>query len=178
MDNPDVAAIGERVEQLLGQLRATSDDRGWAGVEELVRLLTDLYGAGLVLAVELGGPELLRQLAADELGSSLLLLHGLHPDDLEGRVRRAVEKLTPGVRKGGADVFLEAVAGGDVRLVLTTSGGCGSTAEAIKDSIANAVWDAAPDAASVDVRMVVDAKPSTVPIRLGPTRKVAVGGGP
>ena len=59
--------------------------------------------------------------------------------------------MTPGIRKGGCDIRLEStVPSGDVRIVLTDGRRCGSTAEAIRESVANAVWDAAPDAVSVD----------------------------
>jgi Fe-S cluster biogenesis protein NfuA len=173
----DLPSIGERIEELLDVLHSSVDPRAWGRVEELVRLLTDLYGAGLVLAVELGGDELVARLAADEVGASLLALHGLHPDDLAARVERALASIAPGIRKGGGDLRLDSTPDGVVHVVLTTAGGCGSTGEALRQQVEQAVWGAAPDAAGVDVRVVVAATAAPTPIRLGPTRKVAVGGG-
>ena len=62
--------------------------------EELVRLVTDLYGAGLERLLEVLADAgrldeaLLDALAADELVASLLLVHGLHPYDVGTRVAR------------------------------------------------------------------------------------------
>jgi len=175
-ERPGLPAIGERIEHLLDELRSSTDERAWTRIEELVRLLTDLYGAGLVLAVELGGPGLVEQLVADELGSSLMVLHGLHPDDLPGRVHRALDKMAPGIVKGGGALRLDSISSGEVRIVLTTASGCGSTGEALREQVTQAVWDAAPDAATVDVRVVVSAPAASTPVHLGPTRKLALGG--
>ena len=59
----------------------------------------ELYGAGLERMTEIvfekgeAGREILEQLGRDELVGNLLAANGLHPLDLETRVRRAVEKL-------------------------------------------------------------------------------------
>ena len=56
--------------------------------EELVRLVVDLYGAGLERLLEIVheagrlDDDLLAQLAADDLVAGLLAVHGLHPDDV------------------------------------------------------------------------------------------------
>jgi hypothetical protein len=169
-DTPDPQAVGDRIEQLLARLRSRTDDETYAAVEELVRLLTELYGAGLALAVRLGGTVLADHLAADDLGASLLLLHGLHPHDVEGRVRRAVEDLAPRLAKGGVTVNVASVDGDDVRVDVRVTGGCGSTAEALRRVVADAVWSAAPDARSVAVQLADDAPPPATQVRLGPTR--------
>ena len=80
----DPAAVGDRIEQLL-EASAAAGPVAAARAEELVRLLVDLYGAVLerllTLADEAGALDdtLLQALAADELVSALLLVHGLHP---------------------------------------------------------------------------------------------------
>jgi Fe-S cluster biogenesis protein NfuA len=173
----DLPAVGERIEQLLAVVRSSTDDKSWADVEELIRLLTDLYGAGLALALELGGPDLARRLAADELGAGLLALHGLHPDELAARVGRAVDRVAVGIRKGGGEVELSSVSSGDVRVALTIGGGCGSTAESLRQLVAKAVWDSAPDAAAVTVDLVTAAVTTSSPIRLGPTRLISAQAG-
>ena len=73
----------------------SAQDTGAAGAgraEELVRLVADLYGSGLErtlsILYELGrlDDEALAALAADDLVSSLLLVHDLHPYDVATRV--------------------------------------------------------------------------------------------
>ncbi len=53
--------------------------------------------------------------------ASMLLLHGLHPDDIETRVRRGIEKVRPYLQSHGGDVELASVRDGIVRLVLRGS---------------------------------------------------------
>ena len=62
------------------------------------------------------GLELIDSLAADELVGSLLLLYGLHPQDLETRVREALEKVRPLLRFHGGKVELLGITEGTVRL--------------------------------------------------------------
>jgi hypothetical protein len=65
----------------------------------LVQSLMELYGAGLDRITEIvarkgeAGREILDELGRDELVGNLLAANGLHPLDLETRVRRALEKL-------------------------------------------------------------------------------------
>ncbi len=60
--------------------------------EELLRSLTDLYGGGLerimVLACRRTRPRSAGACVDDELVGSLLVAHGLHPDDVETRVEQ------------------------------------------------------------------------------------------
>jgi hypothetical protein len=49
----NLRAAGERIEQLLDELRETADRRSYDRAEELLRLVSDLYGAGLARVVEL-----------------------------------------------------------------------------------------------------------------------------
>ena len=78
------------------------------------------------------GKAAIRRFAGDELVASLLLLHNLHPDDLETRVHRALAK-THG------DAELLSVFEGVVRVRLLGAG-CG-----LRDSVESLVRDAAPD---------------------------------
>ena len=49
----DLRAVGERIEELLGQIRSTGDPATAETAEEVVRLVVELYGAGLERTVEL-----------------------------------------------------------------------------------------------------------------------------
>ena len=152
MRGSDVRAVGSRVEELLGQIRA--GDPGTAEVaEELVRLVVELYGAGLERTVELAGPRGLDRMVADELVASLLVLHGLHPLDTETRVVEALDKVRPylGSHAGGVE-FLGVDEAGVVHLRLEGScDGCPSSTVTVKLAIERAIEEAAPEITAVEV---------------------------
>src|SRR5690348_6630314 len=88
-----------RVELLLEQIDAIGDRRARETAVASVQALLDLYGEGLArivghVAEQCGSAEeerLATALAGDELVSHLLMLHGLHPDDVKRRVEGALE---------------------------------------------------------------------------------------
>ena len=136
-----VESAGDRVEELLAALRS-GQDRETA--EELVRVLMDLYGTGLarVVAIARAHDEaLLGRITADELLESLLLLHDLHPDGTDTRIRRALAGFTE-------VEFLGVGTDGVARLRLP-AGGCGAAATA--RSAEQAVLDAAPEVTGVEI---------------------------
>ena len=90
-----------------------------AGVRELVEAILEYHGAGLERTLDIvrqssGGEAAVREIARDALTGSLLLLYGLHPEDFETRVRRAVDAI-PGV-------LLTGLTDGVVRLRATSRG--------------------------------------------------------
>ena len=76
-------------------------------MRKLVQLLLDLHSEALERVMQVvaendeSGQRTIDDLGRDTLVSSLLILYGLHPLDLETRVAQAVEKVQPRVRKGG-----------------------------------------------------------------------------
>jgi Fe-S cluster biogenesis protein NfuA len=96
---PDLRAVGDRIEVLLDELRSSLDPRVWELVEETVGLVTELYGGGLERVLELVSDDIAERLAADDLLATLFVLHDLHPHDLESRVRSALRR-----RAGEVDV--------------------------------------------------------------------------
>jgi Fe-S cluster biogenesis protein NfuA len=153
---------GERVEALLAELREHAGPQVADTAEELVSCLVELYGAGLAQIVAIlgedaeSGPRLLARLAEDPLVESLLLVHDLHPLDVDARIRQAVDAVLPrlGSHVGEVEV-LGLDEAGVARLRLTRSGhGCQSTAAAVSAAIEKAVAEAAPEAAGVDVEQV------------------------
>ena len=96
---------------------------------------------------------LIEQFGDDELVGSLLLLYGLHPVDLETRVRQALDKTRPYLRSHGGNVELAGVdPTGVVRLRLQGScHGCPSSAMTLKLAIEKAIHEAAPDVAGIEV---------------------------
>ncbi len=134
----DARTAGERIAALLEEIRALSPEAG-ARTDELMRVVLELYGKGLERVVAVVGDgatsvaEMRQRLLADELVASLLLLHGLHPDDAESRIRAALEK----VEAGGA-VLMGIDDDGTVRVRLRGS-------RAGKEAIELAVQEAAPE---------------------------------
>ncbi len=166
----DLRSVGERIDALLvasAAHGAVARERA----EELVRLVTDLYGAGLERLLEIlhdaGRLDagVLAQIADDDIVASLLLVHGLHPYDLATRVGRGLDAVRAELRAQGVDVEVVSVddAGpdvGTVRLRLVGSvGGC--SVAALRQAVESAVDAVAPDAA--DVRVEVASGPAVIP---------------
>jgi hypothetical protein len=153
---PDVANTGAEVERLLAEL--TGDARTREQVEELVGLLVRLYGEGLARIVELlgtlddrtgGDPhDIAELLTSDELVSSLLILHGLHPLPVDERVRGAIAALGP----AGDGVRLVGVAADGVATLELTPTGCGSSVANRRRELEHALTVAVPDLTGVEIR--------------------------
>jgi hypothetical protein len=84
-DDAELRREGDRIAQLIDDLSTVGGEPVRQRAEELVRRLVHLYGAGLAGLMGIFGAGGLgettkAQLAAHPLVSSLLLLHGLHPD--------------------------------------------------------------------------------------------------
>ena len=112
---------------------------------ELVQALVDLYGEGLARIVA-HDPACVAGVADDELVSHLLLLHGLHPVQVEERVRGALDDVRPYLEQHGGDVELLGVEDGVARLRLQGScNGCPSSTATLKNAIEDAIQRVAPD---------------------------------
>jgi Fe-S cluster biogenesis protein NfuA len=142
----------QRIGQLVGELENIVDPEARAGAKALVQLVLDLHAAGFERVMEIvaksGEPGLhtIDELGSDPLVSSLLVLYGLHPLDLESRVAQAVEKVRPRVHKGGGEIELIGIDSGAVRLHLRVTGhACGSTGKTLKAMVEDALYEAAPD---------------------------------
>ncbi|ODQ94862.1 NifU family protein [Mycolicibacterium holsaticum] len=149
---------GDRIQTLLD---ASSSGGAVARerAEQLVREVTDLYGAalermmGAVLALQ---PQLADRFASDDLVASLLLVHGLHPHDVELRVAHALDTVRPYLGSHGGDVALLGVADGPdgytVRLQFQGScKSCPSSSVTMELAVEDAVCAAAPEVASIEV---------------------------
>jgi Fe-S cluster biogenesis protein NfuA len=147
----------ERLEALLQQVEQFPDSQLRDRVREIVQAILDLHGIGLERILEqiAHGEEtrlaLIETLARDELVGSLLLLHGLHPADLETRVRQALDKVRPYLVSHGGNVELLDVRDGVVRLRMVGScHGCPSSSLTLKLAIEEAIYQAAPDVAAIE----------------------------
>jgi Fe-S cluster biogenesis protein NfuA/nitrite reductase/ring-hydroxylating ferredoxin subunit len=164
----DLRASGERIDALLNAA-AASGRVAAERAEELVRLVTDLYGAGLERFMDIlyeGGhldERLIAELAGDELIGSLLLVHGLHPYDLATRVEQALESVRPYLGTHGGDVELVSVTDGQmVHLrLLGSCHGCPSSSVTLKLAVEGAIEAAAPEVTVIHVE--TDRQPAEVP---------------
>lgn len=157
--NDDPTNAVQRIDALLDELAEIGDPTVRERVEEVVRLLLELYGAGLARIVghvgEGDGP-VVDRLVADPLVSSLLVLHGLHPVDVETRVEQALEKVRPylGSHAGGV-TYLGIDEEGVARVHLEGScSSCPSSSVTVKHSIERAIVEAAPEVVRVAVEDV------------------------
>src|SRR5271170_6873453 len=151
-DDKDFQLKVQRIGQLVGELENIGDAETRASAKALVQLLLDLHAVGLERVMEIvakngdSGQRTIDDLGRDPLVSSLLVLYGLHPLDLESRVAQAVERVQPRVRKGGGELELLGIENGGVRLRLQVAGhGCGSTKTTLKAMVEDALYEAAPD---------------------------------
>lgn len=164
---------GDRIESLLDALGAGGAvARGRA--EELVRQVTDLYGSGLARILEILDDRgqldraTLEALTADELVSSLLVIHGLHPQDLETRVTAALDSVRPYLGSHGGNVeLLDVTTEGVVRLkLLGTCQGCPSSSVTLKFAVEEAIESAAPEVTAIEVVEAESppASPAVIPV--------------
>ncbi|MCU1686739.1 MAG: thioredoxin-like protein [Amycolatopsis sp.] len=164
---PDVAMIGERIEQILSELEATAERSIVEKTEDLVHTLLEFYGTGLTRIVDLiretvGGEHLLEMLATDDLVKGLLVLHDLHPKTVLERVTEALDKVRPYLGSHAGDVDLIGVdEDGVLRLQLKgTCDGCPSSTVTVKYAIEKAIHAAAPEISDIDVAGVVEETPA------------------
>ncbi len=150
----------ERIEELVNKLERVSDPELHTAALELVQSVMELHGAALEHVLEIvsqnaEGERVIGKLVEDDLVASVLLLHGLHPEEIETRVLRGLDKVRPFLQSNGGDVELVSVLDGIVKLrVQKEAGGCGSTAATVKSAVEDAVTEAAPDAEQIMVELI------------------------
>ena len=157
-DERDFRADMQRIGGLVQEIESIADPAVRATTKDLMQSLMDLHGAALEKALDIvaeagePGMSIIDRLGRDSLVSSVLVLYGLHPEDLETRVVKAVEKIRPQLRKQSCEVELLGVNNGIVRVrVETGSHTCGSTGKTVQATLEGAIYDAAPDLSSLIV---------------------------
>jgi Fe-S cluster biogenesis protein NfuA len=166
-----------QIEELVQEVQSAADPAFRDRAIKLVELLLEIHGAGLDRMMELiseAGPvgnAMIDGFARDPLVASLLLLHGLHPRELDERVRQALDKVRPYLQSHKGNVELLGIDDGVIRLRLEGScNGCPSSSLTLKLAIEEAISEFAPDAAGLVVEGVVEPKPAPVFVPLTPLR--------
>jgi hypothetical protein len=157
-DDKDFQNRVHKIGQLVRDLETVADPAARAATKELVQLLMDMHGAGLERVMEIAfqsgepGARLIDDFGQDPLVSSLLVLYGLHPDDLQTRVERKLKQIDSKLHKMGAEASLVSLQDGHVHLKAHVNGhSCGSTARSVQTILEEAIYEAAPDLSSLKV---------------------------
>jgi hypothetical protein len=167
----------DKIEELVHRAESFPDPNARGVAVDLLQAVLEFHAAGLQRVMEItagcgsAGETILEQIATDDLTSSMLLLHDLHPDDLETRINRAVHKLEDMFTSLGARLSLVAIeqaecagsALGTVRLrfdsARTWSGA------PVRASVENAIFQAAPEIGSVVIEGLKETPPANfVPV--------------
>ncbi|MEZ0341439.1 NifU family protein [Mycobacterium sp. pV006] len=145
---------GDRIQSLLDAFAAdgvVARERA----EQLVREVTDLYGAALARMLDVAvaaDPARADELVADNLVASLLLVHGLHPHPTEQRVAAALEGVRPYLGSHGGDVSLLSVTDGVVRLQFHGScKSCPSSTVTLELAVQDAIRASAPEICDIEL---------------------------
>jgi len=145
------------IDELVQRLETATDPAARAASQELVSTLMELHRAALDRILTTirrqgePGRAIMDQLAREELIASVLLLYDLHPENLETRVRNALDKTRPYLKSHGGNVELVGIdESGTVRLRMQGScHGCPSSAVTLKLAIEQAIHEAAPDVTDI-----------------------------
>ena len=163
-DAPSADALVERLGELLSRLENVRDPLARNIAQELLSALMEVYGEGLDRIFDaLDDPEtparsVRDRLLDDGVVSSLLLMHGLFPVELETRVRDALDKLRPQVGAEGGKLDLVEVVDGVVRVrLIEPESGCngGSSLELL---VTEALEQAAPDMLGLELLSASEAR--------------------
>jgi len=164
-DDAQWRSAGDRIQTLL-DASAAGGAVARERAEQLVREVTDLYGAGLERMLRMAvaaSPRLAETFAADDLVASLLLVHGLHPHDIERRVSDALDSVRPYLGSHGGDVDLLEIDGDVVRLRFSGScKSCPSSSVTLELAVEDAVRTAAPEISAIEVVAAAPDSPSGV----------------
>jgi hypothetical protein len=157
----------EQIEELVQRVQAWPDAAARETTLELVQAILNLHAGALermmeIIAAGENGPAIIEALATDPRASGILLLHDMHPLDLETRVSRALD--SPMFSSRGASVKLVGISDGSIRVRI--EGGAG-----LKESVEKALWEAAPEA----VEVLVEGGPDRVSNNFVPLEALLTG---
>jgi hypothetical protein len=151
----------QRIEELVGRVQTIADPQARQLTIELLRAVMDLHAAGIERMLELVGDGV-DAIAQDDLCSALLLLHGLHPENLEKRVARAVDRLQVRLGSRGAAVSLARIEDGTVHL--RYRGSSPRSAAGVRETAEQYLYAAAPEIAAIAIEGLREPADGFVPL--------------
>lgn len=157
-DDKQVRQRMQKIAALIEDIDAIQEPHARAATKELVQLIMEFHGEALDRALEIvagkgeAGLQTIDDLAGDPLVSSLLVLYGMHPDDTATRVNRAIAETKTKLKREGASVELLSADENGVRVRITLAEhACGSTSEKLKSIVEDAIYEVAPEVASLSI---------------------------
>jgi len=171
------------VQSLTESFEGLEDSPAKEIAEQLIAAIVELYGQGLERIVQtLGGAgapgeEIRDRIADDGVVASLLLIHDLYPIDIETRVLEALASVRPYMESHGGDIEFLGIKDGVAHLRLEGHcKGCPASAATLELAIKEAIEEAAPDLAGLEVEGVVETVPNVPKLNGIPLTMVNAGG--
>lgn len=146
-----------RLEELTAAIEGIADKKGREAARELLALLLDLHGRAFerLSAIVEASPvraALMEKIVDDRDIAAMLLLHGLHPQSVEERLRAVIARMGAVWSEGGLHVELLS-AGAGFAMVQLRRNGRAEPAERLRLDIESALTDAAPDLDDILIEM-------------------------
>jgi len=161
----DINAHGERLQKLLAEVEALPYPGARELIQDCMESVLGFYGAGLkriLQVVSEDGPEgrkVFRDLIRDDVIKGLLLIHDLHPLNLENRLLEALDKVRPYLKSHGGNVELISLENDVARLRLQgTCQSCASSSVTLELAIRHAIEQACPDLVHFEVEGIAQDK--------------------
>ena len=161
----DINAHGERLQKLLAEVEALPYPGARELIQDCMESVLGFYGAGLkriLQVVSEDGPEgrkVFRDLVRDDVIKGLLLIHDLHPLNLENRLLEALDKVRPYLKSHGGNVELISLENDVARLRLQgTCQSCASSSVTLELAIRHAIEQACPDLVHFEVEGIAQDK--------------------
>ncbi len=161
-----------RIESLVERVSNLADEEARNTALELLQSMMDLHGMAISRIVELlgaseAGRASLARLGGDPLICGMLVLYGVHPVPLEERVAKAIESVRGQLRKHSGSAELIVVSGLVVEVKIESSGhGCGSSPDALRETVEQAILEAAPEIEQLVVKGTSSTASGFVPLSL------------
>ena len=157
----DVRSESKRIQELIEQVESLPHAQARELLHECLRSILALYGEGWARVLQItknagvDGQKVRDSLLQDKLVRSLLLIHGLHPQNLETRLRAALDKIRPYLQSHGGNVELIALESEVATLRLQgTCKSCPSSAITLELAVRQCIEEACPDLAGFEVEGV------------------------
>ncbi|EEF63111.1 NifU family protein [Pedosphaera parvula] len=154
---------GRRVQELVDQVDAVADPATRALLQDCLQSVLALHGQGLAQVLQVvqdsgyEGQKVFDRLIHDSVVRRLLLIHGLHPVNLEARLLEALDKVRPYMESHGGNVELISLVNDKACLRLQgTCKSCPSSAITLELAVRHAIEEACPDLIGFEVEGAVE----------------------
>lgn len=158
----------DQIESLVYQAETIDDPAARSIALELSQAILRFHQCALsrmldFISAQGSGDEILSRIAQDDLTSSLLLVHDLHPEPIETRLARAIARLDDVYRALGARISLACMSGGIACIDFESSRAW--PGPQTRSSIEKVLFQAAPELEGVVIQgMKEEASPDFIPV--------------